>query len=305
MRIGINGSVLHGNPSIDAYREHATQAVADGFSSYWLAQTGIVDALTIFTAIADAVPDIEFGTAVVPTFPRHPWMLAGQALTTAAVTGPRLVLGIGLAHKPTVEGRLEIPFEKPLRHMREYLAVLKPLMEDGKADSSGEIWSGHLDGPRIADAPPSLMLAALGPQMLRLCGREADGTILWMVGPRTIEGHIAPTLNEAAESVGRDKPRIVTSLPVCVTDDVDGVRQRAAAAFVVYGELPSYKAMLDREGVSGPEDVAIIGSEAEVADQLRDLDAAGTTDFAPIEFGADPDEQARTRAVLKAAATGA
>ena len=144
------------------------------------------------------------------------------------------------------------------------------------------------------------MVAALGEQVLRVAGRRTDGTILWMVGRNTVAEHIAPRMNEAATEVGRETPRIVCSLPVCVTSDPDAVRSAADQIFEIYGQLPSYRAMLDREGAAGPGDVGIFGTEEEVAASLVSLAEAGVTDFSAVEFGTSSDEFSPTRAVLKA-----
>ena len=300
MRIAINASAELMHADVGRLKEHAAAAAEDGFSGWWLAQTGLIDALTVFPAVADAAPGIEFGTAVIPTFPRHPTMLAGQALTTQAVLGDRsLVLGIGLSHKPVIEGYLGMSFDKPIRHLIDYLEVLIPILADGRADYDGEAFTAHFESARPTDIAPSVMVAALGEQALRVTGRRTDGTILWMVGPRTIEDHIRPRLTEAAVDAGRSEPRIVCSLPVCVTDETEAVRDAASQIFSIYGELPSYRAMLDREGVDHPGEVAVIGSEAEVIAKIADLEQAGTTDFAALEFGRSTDEYSRTRALLK------
>jgi|TARA_B100001079_G_scaffold74137_1_gene63715 F420-dependent oxidoreductase-like protein len=300
VRIAINASAELMHADVGRLKEHAAAAAEDGFSGWWLAQTGLIDALTVFPAVADAAPGIEFGTAVIPTFPRHPTMLAGQALTTQAVLGDRsLVLGIGLSHKPVIEGYLGMSFDRPIRHLIDYLEVLMPILADGRADYDGEAFTAHFESARPTDVAPSVMVAALGEQALRVTGRRTDGTILWMVGPRTIEDHIRPRLTEAAVDAGRCEPRIVCSLPVCVTDETEAVRDAASQIFSIYGELPSYRAMLDREGVDHPGEVAVIGSEAEVIAKIADLEQAGTTDFAALEFGRSTDEYSRTRALLK------
>lgn len=306
MRIGINGSSLLGRPSIQQLIDHATQAEADGFSSWWLAQTGLVDALSVFTAAAGKATSIEFGTAVIPTYIRHPQTLAAQALTTAAVVGDRLVLGIGLSHKPVVEHRWGMSFERPVRHASEYLRIVNELFEDGSVAFDGDFFTNHGDYALFADAPtPSVMFAGLGPQMLKLTGARTDGTILWMVGAKTISEHIGPAMQQAAETAGRSAPRIVTGLPVAVTDDEAGMRKQCDKMFELYGQLPSYRAMLDREGADGPGAVCVVGNEDSVREQLAAHAAAGTTDFAAVEVGTNPDEVARTRDLLKQVAAEA
>jgi 5,10-methylenetetrahydromethanopterin reductase len=153
-----------------------------------------------------------------------------------------------------------------------------------------------LSVPRSGDVP--VLLAALGPQMLKLAGQRTAGTILWMTGPATVRDYIVPTINAAAQQAARPAPRVVCILPVCVTDDPDGARARAAKVFEIYGQLPSYRAMLDREGAQGPADVAIVGSEDEVTAQIAALADAGVTDFVAGEFGAG-DDRRRTRTLLK------
>jgi alkanesulfonate monooxygenase SsuD/methylene tetrahydromethanopterin reductase-like flavin-dependent oxidoreductase (luciferase family) len=143
-----------------------------------------------------------------------------------------------------------------------------------------------------------VLLAALGTQMLTLAGQQAEGTVLWMTGPATVRDHVAPTLAAAAAAAGRPSPRVVCILPVCVTGDPAAARERASKIFSIYGELPSYRAMLDREGATGPGDVAIVGDEDAVAAQIRGLAEAGVTDFVAGEY-ARGDEAARTRALLR------
>jgi 5,10-methylenetetrahydromethanopterin reductase len=146
-----------------------------------------------------------------------------------------------------------------------------------------------------------VLLAALGPRMLRLAGEQAEGTVLWMTGPATVREHIVPEITAAAKAAGRPSPRVVCILPVCVTDDPDGARAGAAKVFAIYGQLPSYRAMLDREGAAGPADVALVGAEDAVAAQLSALADAGVTDFVAGEY-ARGDDAKRTRRFLRSLA---
>lgn len=301
MRIGINGSgLIATGASVDRLVEHATAAEQAGFSSYWLGQMAVPDVLTVFAVAGARTSRIELGTAVVPTWTRHPLMLAGQALTTQEATGNRLTLGIGLAHRQIVEQTLRVPFATPAKHMAEYLAVLGPVLAKRTVAAGGDIWSGEddLSGAARSADPPPVLLAAMGPRMLELAGRHADGTILWLSGPHTVAGTIAPALRAAARDAGRPEPRIVAGLPVCVTDQPDRVRAAIDDALALYSALPSYRAMLDAEGARGPGDVAVVGDEASVRAQLGALAEAGATDFAATEFGTDRAEFAATRAVL-------
>ncbi|MEM7274115.1 MAG: TIGR03564 family F420-dependent LLM class oxidoreductase [Actinomycetota bacterium] len=298
MDIGINGSGLLAHPDLGTLTADIANAEASGLASYWLAQTGLVDALTVFSVAGTAASSIELGTAVIPTWPRHPQALAAQALTTQAATGGRLVLGIGLAHKPSVEDRWRMTWEKPIRHMLDYLGVLEELLATGASSYEGEVWSFVGEAARPTDGPPKVMLAALGDQMLKIAGRRTDGTILWCVGPKTLASQIVPKINDAAAGADRQTPRVVCSLPVWVTDRPDEARELIAKALVIYGQLPSYRAMLDIEGVEGPADISLIGSAAQVADGLDAIAEAGATDFTAVVQGFDPDERAAGLAVL-------
>ena len=297
MRIGIFGGDTQ-SQSIDQIVGAARTAETQGFASYWLPQIFGLDAITTLAIVGREVPRIELGTAVVPTYPRHPGMLASQALTTAAAAGGRFTLGIGLSHQIVVEMMWGLSYDKPARHMREYLAILLPMLRDGNVSFAGETLTAH--SPLIVTDrhPVPVMIAALAPRMLELAGGTADGTITWMTGPNTLADYIVPNINAAAARADKPTPRVGASLPVMVTNDADGARTRAANDFQVYGTLPSYKAMLDKEGASGPADVAIVGDESAVDKAVQSIRDAGVTDFVAAEFGST-EEQARTREFLR------
>lgn len=264
-----------------------------GFSSAWLAHIRGADALTVLTLAGLQTERIELGTFVVPTYPRHPSALAQQALTVQAAIGNRLTLGIGLSHRISMETQLGFDWDHPIRHMREYLACLTPLLAQQPVHFSGEEFT--INGYEItipgAEAPP-VLVAALGPQMLKLTGTMADGTAIWMGGPRYIAEHVVPRLSAAVLEAGRHTPRIVAGLPVCVTAHGSDVRAKASQVYERYGQLPSYRAILDREGAATPADVALIGTAAEVRSGLRAMEDAGVTDFAASVFipsGIDPE----------------
>ena len=299
MKIGINGTGLVQKASVTAIIDHARQAKADGFASYWLAEhpTGGLDAMMVLAMVGLQVPDMELGTAIVPTFPRHPMVLAGQVHTTLAAIGPRLTLGIGLSHA-SMMAQLGIAFDKPIRHLREYLSVLVPLLNEGRVNFTGELISCAAQTFFTPAAPCPVVVAALGPQALKVAGQLADGTTLAWVGPRTIREHIKPRLFESAAAAGRPTPRIIATLPVCVTADEVGVRARISRNLAMYGELPSYKAMFEREGVAGPGELAIAGSASQVRDAIEAMREAGVTDFAASEFTTSAEELQQTRELL-------
>lgn len=298
MRIGIFGGAAN-DGTLDAMIKEARRAEADGFASFWVPQIFGHDALTALAVMGREIPRIELGTSVVPTYPRHPMMMAQQALTVNAATGGRLCLGIGLSHQVVVEGMWGMNFAKPVRHMREYLEVMMPLLEGRSVAHAGEEFrvNGAIAVP--GGTRPNVVIAALGEQMLKVTARLADGTLTWCTGPQTLADHTIPTLRAAAEAAGRDATRVIAALPVCVTEDRAASHERAAKVFVVYGQLPSYRAMLDKEGVGGPADIAIVGSRSEVVDRISALAEIGVTDFAAVEFGGNPDEVAETRDAVK------
>lgn len=299
MDIGIFTDAV-GGPSgtVDNVVAQARQVRDGGFKSLWMPQIFGLEALTTLAVVAREVPDLLVGTDVVPTYRQHPMALAGQALTVNQIANGRLTLGIGLSHKIVVESMWGLSYDKPARHMTEYLQALVPMLNGEASSVAGESVTSH--GAVEVQAPaPRLLIAALGPKMLDLAGRVAGGTITWMVGPATLAGHIAPGIRAAADAAGRPAPDVVASLPICVTDAPDDARARAAKAYAIYGHLPSYRAMLDREGAAGPEDVAVIGSAAEVAERVAAVFDAGATTLVANEFG-NADERAATREALAA-----
>ncbi len=291
MRIGVMSGATPGEGGLEGLIERARQLEARGFASMWLANIFGLDAITACALIGRQTERIELGTAVVPSYPRHPTSLAQQVLTTQAACGGRFTLGIGLSHKLVIEDMLGLSYARRAKHMREYMAVLGPLLRGEPVDFQGEEYRVKLALDVPGAAPVDVLIAALGDQMLGIAGRDAAGTILWMTGPVTIESHIAPKLQAAASAAGRPDPRIVAGMPIVLTNDPDGARERIGKMLVMYGQLPSYRAMLDKEGAAGPADLAIVGDEKALdagLDRLRDV---GVTDLdasiIPVEEGAE------------------
>ena len=282
MELGIFGS----SRNIDDLKKQVQEANTLGYSTFWTPQIFNLDALTALAVIAESVEGIRLGTSVIPTYPRHPMMLAQQALTVNQVSNGRLDLGIGLSHKPVVEGMWGISFDAPVGHMSDYLQILMALLHDGTISYGGKHLTsrGGIDVP--ADAPP-VLVAALGPQMLKLVGRVADGTVTWMTGPETIRNHISPIINAAAEEAGRPVPQVIAAVPVCITSDCDIAEEYAKRDFGFYGDLPSYRAMLEREGLANSWDIALSGSFEEVAEGLQKYSDSGGTQVVAAVYGPD------------------
>lgn len=308
MRIGIGIGEIGGEAgTVESLIAQAKRAEADGFASGWFAHIMSIDAMTAVALCGRETSRLELGTAVVPTYPRHPASMAQQALSTQAAAGGRFTLGIGLSHQLVIEGMFGMSFAKPYSHMREYLEVLLPLIRNGSVAHSGAEYRVTIQLAVPGGSPCPVLIAALAPKMLALAGGAADGTITWMTGPKTLREHTIPRLNEAAARAGRPVPRLVAGLPIAVTKDVAAARETAAQAFQIYGFLPSYRAMLDREGVSGPGDIAVVGDESTVGEQLARLAELGVTDLLAVPYGVGDDRPAsveRTRALLIELARG-
>ncbi|MCX5045232.1 TIGR03564 family F420-dependent LLM class oxidoreductase [Aldersonia sp. NBC_00410] len=268
--------------TVDTAVERIREADERGFARAWMPQVFGIDALTVLAIAAREAPTIGLGTAVVPTYPRHPFALATQARTVAQVSDGRFTLGIGLSHKVVIEGMLGMKWGQ-VRHLRDYLSILMPLLAGEPADYAGETLTGRVALDIPAEPVPTVV-AALGPKMLELAGRMTAGTATWMSGLETVGGHVVPSIRAAAEEAGRPAPQIVVALPVAVTDDPEQAREHAAKAFRMYGSLPSYRAMLDREGAAGPADVVIAGNEATVRGEVERFAEAGATEFVIVPF---------------------
>lgn len=295
MRIGLTFFA----PDAASYIEGAKQAEAEGFTLLATPQIFGPDALTCIALAAQHTSTVQFATAVIPTYPRHPTALAQQATTVQSVSNGRLVLGIGLSHQVVIENMLGMSFARPAVHMREYLSILVPLLRNGQVSFAGTGLTAHGEFGVPGGRPVPVMIAAMAPRMLELAGSLADGTMLWMTGPKTIESQIIPVMHGAAAAAGRSTPRTAAAIPFCLTSDVTAAREKAATDFAIYGQLPSYRAMLDHEGLQGPADLAVVGDEATLRAGIAAMADAGVDDLTVTLFGTK-EEQARTRAFLAA-----
>lgn len=273
MRIGIMPDLF--STTLSQMQEEAKLLQDCHGSTYWIPQIWRYDALTLIPKLADAAPDVEFASAVVASYLRHPMTLASQALTTNILTKGNFTLGIGVMHKPVIENTFNMHFDQPLRHMTEYLDILLPLLNQTPTKVRGTTFSydGSLDVPEATGC--DVMLAALGPKMLRLCAERTSGTILWMTGPKTIREKIIPTLKE---SQTKKTLRVAAMLPIFITDDMVVGKRIAAKTYALYAQMPSYRKMLNEEGMKNPEDYVLVGSEETVLEALSNYRAAGITD---------------------------
>ena len=284
-----------GTNSLDDIVAIAQKAEAGGFDSLWMANIFSLDAIMTLGTAGRETQHIEVGTAVTPTYPRHPSAIAQQALTAASMARNRFTLGIGLSHKMVIEDMLGMSFAKPARHMKEYLDILIPLLRGDVVNYDGNEYRVHntqVKVPGVDDVP--VIIAALGPAMLKLAGELTAGTNTWMVGPKTMEQHIVARLNAAATAAGRPAPRVIGGVPVVLTNAVEETRAALAEPLAIYGQLPSYRAMLDREGLAHPQDMALIGDEAALRAGIRRIEESGVTDFNAAIMAADSETYERT-----------
>lgn len=311
LRIGLNvaaglpsAAQLHatGRTVVDELVARTRAAAAAGLPTAWLPQGYSSDTLTLLAALAREVPDIELGASVVVVQPRHPRMLAAQALTVQAASRGRLALGLGVSHPGLLEV-YDIPFDRPVRALRRHLDTLLPILEGRAVPGSSGPGSGPDDTAVPGAEPPvPVLLGALGPVMLQLAGERTAGTITFLAGPRTLGDHVVPLVTKAADEAGRGAPRVVAGLPVAVTDRPDAVRARVAAEYAELAALPSYRAALDRDGFADGGDIVIAGTEDDVAAGLARYADLGVTD-ALVSLVGGAEERDRTRAVLGALTT--
>jgi F420-dependent oxidoreductase-like protein len=252
------------------------------------------------------VPDLALGVGVVPVWGKHPAALAATALTAAQGCPGGLTVGIGLSHPAMVAEHLGGVYDDaPVATMREYLEILVALVNDGTVDVHGERYECTTSIALVPDPRPTVLVAAMGTQMLRLAGRLADGTITSWTGPNTLRDHVIPTIRQAAADAGRPAPRIASIFQVCVTDDVDRARAQVHEWFAFHGKAPSYEAMIEREGVGSASDIAIVGTEDEVRQRILHLADIGVTDLVVGEVLAPGEtDTLRTRRLLSELARG-
>ena len=301
MRLGIYGGNIRRGKPISSLVDEIVDFEQQGFTSYWMPQVHMFDALTVIALAGQATSKIEMGTAVVPSYPRHPNALAQQAATVNSLAGGRLILGVGPSHAPGIEA-LGLKYDRPAKHMREYVEVLKALTTEGRTEHAGEVYNINTAIAVPESQPFPIVISALAPLMLKVAGEVADGTVTWMVGRKTIAEHTAPRINQAAQSAGRDAPRVVVALPVCVHDDKEQAFARANQIFGFYGDLPNYRRQLNNEGLEKSGDIAVVGNETEVSDQIQGFFDAGATEVLASVFPAGDDSRgsfARTNGLLK------
>jgi F420-dependent oxidoreductase-like protein len=295
MRIG-----LMVGPERGRYRHKVAQLVADaeaaeeaGFTSIWVPQVpGDFDAFTAITLIGRATERIEIGTAVVPIQTRHPIAMAQEALSIQAVCEGRFTLGLGTSHHWIIEDMLGLSYERPAHQMRNYLEVLNAALRGpGSVDVENDGYRVHSPIDVTDWRPNPVLLAALGPVMLRLAGEQASGTILWMADERALAEHVVPRITKAAAEAGKPAPRVIVGVPVAICPDheVDDARAWANQVLGQAEISPNYQRLLRRGDATSMGDILAAGDESAVLDRLRAFRDAGATDLAVrlLPFGRD------------------
>lgn len=291
MKIGIYGGNVRRGAPLTSVVDDAAAMEDRGFTSYWMPQAGSFDVLTMIGVVGQNTSRIELGTAVIPSYPRHPNALAEQAATANALCGGRLVLGVGPSHAPAIE-RLGLSYDRPAHHMREYVSILRSLTETGRVDFAGDMYQMQT-GFACPDAQPfPIVISALAPLMLKVAGEVADGTVTWMVGRKTIGDHTAPRINRAARDANRESPRVVVGVPVCCHDDKDEAIARSIQIFQHYTQLPNYRRQLDSEGLDQAGEIAVVGNEQEIEAGLQAFFDAGATEIIASVYPAGPSGRA-------------
>ncbi|MDA3625799.1 TIGR03564 family F420-dependent LLM class oxidoreductase [Saccharopolyspora sp. WRP15-2] len=301
MRIGV---ALHSETtgvsseanSVDALIGQVEELADAGLHAAWFTQRFDFDATTVAALAAREVPGIDVGTAVVPIYPRHPIALSMQAQTAQAAGHGRFTLGVGMSIKSFVEHAYGIIPHPRVRHLREFLAALRDLFESGSVDLVGDTLVARTAMPAsVLGARPRVpvLVAAAGDLTLRAAAELADGALPILSGPRTLAEYTVPTLRRYAEAAGRPDPRIAVIVPGVVTADVAGARARAEELIAPYGNIPSYRAALDREGIDNPVDLVAIGDEEMIAKQVAEYFEAGATELIYVQtsIGSAEDER--------------
>jgi F420-dependent oxidoreductase-like protein len=297
MRIG-----LMLGPERGRYRHKVAQLIADakaaeeaGFTSIWVPQIpGDFDALTAMTLMGQATERIELGTAVMPIQTRHPIAMAQEVLSVQAVCEGRFTLGLGTSHDWVIEDQLGLPYERPAHLMRNYLEVLNAALRGpGSVDVENDEYRVHSPMDVTDLSPNRVLLAALGPVMLRVAGEHASGTILWMADERAIADHVVPRITKAA--AGRPAPRVVAGVPVALCPNAEVNDARAFANKVLgHAEFcPNYQRLLDRGDATDVGDILAAGDESAVVGRLRAFRDAGATDLAVRVLAIGPDRESR------------
>jgi F420-dependent oxidoreductase-like protein len=271
--------------------ERIETAEARGVPAVWSTAGGVAaDSLMALAVAASRTERITIGTSIVPTYPRHPFVMTSEALAIEDLTPGRLRLGVGGSHRPMIEGMFGLPMGKPLTHLREYVTILRALLWEGSADFAGEYYAVKESLPAGVEPPKTpLPIAALRPSAWRLAGEISDGAISWLNPIDYIVEIAKPALEEGAANAGRSRPPVIGHVPVAISTDRAAARAAFRARFPVYGQLPFYAEMfavagyqVDEEGRMPDalvDDLLVSGTADEVRTRLEAIQQRGINEL--------------------------
>ena len=268
-----------------------------GVDAVWMTTGGArLDSITVFAAAATSTQRIKFGTSIVPTFPRHPLVVAQQVQVVAQLAPGRFRLGLGPSHRPTMRA-MGIQMPNPLGHLREYLRIVKSLLQEGKVDFDGEHYQAHESIAEPVDVP--VMASALQRGSFELCGAEADGAISWVCPLAYLRDTALPAMKKGADEAGRPVPPLIAHAPVCVHDNADEMRAAFREQFAMYPKLPFYRRMLISAGYPEAAEttwsnamidgLVLHGNEDQTARRIQQLLDIGASEvlLSPVLVGSD------------------
>ncbi len=279
-RVGLVIEARDVDTAVNKIRE-AEQA---GVQQVWMTQSaGMLDTLTLFAVAAAQTARIRFGTSIVPVYPRHPLVMALQALTIDSIAPGRLRLGVGTSHRHVMENMYGLSMSSPLAYLREYVEVMRQVLWEGKVDHQGKFFKVNTSFPRAARIP--LLVSALGVKAFRLAGEIADGAISWVCPVPYLLEKALPALREGAEARNRPAPPLVAHIPIALSADEEAVQKVAMKRISYYTKAPFYAHMFAEAGFpigadgSGTgalvKSLVIAGDKAQVEQRVRELVESG------------------------------
>lgn len=276
--------------SLESAVERVRLAESLGYEAVYVTHIAGRESLTVLTVYALATDRIRVGTGVVPIYSRTPATMAQTAATIDELSGGRLDLGLGVSHRPIVEGWHGQTIDRPVAEMREYVAIVRAILR-GEDPPAGEKWR---TGFRLAGLDPRpdvrIYVAALSPAMLRLAGEIADGTILWLCNANYVRDVVVPEVTKGRERAGKPLEGfdIVPAVPSALTDDRDAAWGSLRRDLIPYFGLPFYRAMIERSGFAS--DIEAFDAAASGGD-LDAMTAAISDGFLEVLSAAGDEEQ--------------
>src|SRR6202035_913534 len=270
------GCFISTGRSLEQAIERVKLADSLGYEAVYLTHVAGRESLTVLTAYALASERIRIGTGVVPIYTRTPATMAQTAATIDELSGGRFTLGLGVSHRPVVEGWHGQSIDRPAAEMREYTSIVRAILR-GEDPPDGEKWQTSFRLLRLDPRPQlPIYIAALSPAMLRLAGEIADGVVLWLCGPRYIRDVVIPELTVGRERAGLplDGFDVVAAVPAALTDDPGGAYEAMRADLIPYFGLLFYRAMIERSGFA-----ADIAAYDAAAGNLEAMEDAISEDF--------------------------